>query len=205
MHAWRDHVARTLVVGALLGGAVGCAHSAGSYVWVDDLPAPQNAPAYTIGVGDLLNVQVWDHDKMSSRTRVRDDGYISMPLLDDAIAAGRTPEQLARELEASLKDKNLVVNPRVTVVLEETGPLKIPVMGEVARKGVFTLENGAGLAEAIASAGGLTEFAHRDQIFVLRRTPPKSVLIRFTFDEISSATGNASSFRLRAGDVVIAK
>lgn len=185
--------------------AAACGRSGGGFVWVDNLPAARAAAgAYAVGVGDVVSVQVWDHDKMSARARVRSDGRISMPLLDDVDVAGKTPTQLARELERQLKERNLVVNPSVNVVLEETKPLGVAVMGEVSRAGMYTLDAGAGVAEALASAGGLTEFAHRDRIYVIRRTP-QPVRIRFTYDALAEARGLAATFRLQSGDVVVAQ
>jgi polysaccharide export outer membrane protein len=204
MHAWRDGIARSILLGLLLGGAAACGRSAGNFVWIDDFPVARDTGAYTIGPGDKLNVQVWGNDKMSSQTTVRDDGRISVPLLDDVVAEGKTPEQLARGLETQLKAKKLVLDPHVTVLLEAPRPLSVTVMGEVARRGRYTLDPGAGIAEAIASAGGLTEFAHRDRIFVVRRTP-SLVRIRFTYEAIVSAKGHAFTFRLEPGDVVVAE
>src|SRR5918912_3250285 len=158
MRTWPEFVSRVALAGVLLVGVGGCGRSGGAFVWIDDVPAPREVGAYTIAAGDLLHVQVWDHDNMSGRMRVRSDGRISVPLLNDAMAAGKTPEQLARDLETYLREKKLVVEPHVTVVLEETRPLAVAVMGEVAKAGMYTLGPGAGLAEAIASAGGLTEF-----------------------------------------------
>ena len=202
MRRWSEFVSRSALAGALLVGLIGCGRSAGSFVWVEDVPAPRDVGAYTIAVGDLLHVQVWDHDNMSGRIRVRSDGRISVPLLNDAVAAGKTPEQLARDLEAYLRNKSLVVDPRVTVVLEETKPLAVAVMGEVVHAGMYTLAPGAGVAEALASAGGLTEFAHRDRIFVVRRTP-KLLRIRFTYSALVGGSGQAPTFRLQNGDVVV--
>jgi polysaccharide biosynthesis/export protein len=75
------------------------------------------------------------------------------------------------------------------------------VLGAVKTAGKYPLPPGSGVAEALALAGGLTEFAHKDRIFVLRHTP-KPVLIRFTFDAITGQTGPAAAFRLQPGDVV---
>jgi polysaccharide biosynthesis/export protein len=181
----------------------GCAQSTGAFVWVDQLPVSQ-APggAYTIGVGDLLSVQVWNQDKLSSRPRVRADGKVSLPLTGDLAVAGITVEQMARTIEARLEDTKLVVSPRVTVLLEESRPLSIGVLGTVSRPGMYNLESGAGVAEALASAGGLGEFARKDHIFVVRRTPTAQ-RIRFTFDDIAQARGRAPLFRLQSGDVVV--
>lgn len=184
----------------------GCpASSGGPYVWAKDYAAPARPEgAYTIGVGDLLNVQVYDNEKLSTRARVRADGKISVPLISDVSVEGKSPNQLAREIENTLKVQNLVLSPRVNVVVEEVQPLKVSVLGAVSRAGMLSLDPGSGLAEALASAGGLTEFAHRDQIYVLRKTP-QPVRIRFTFDSLVDGSGPAASFRLQTGDVIVAK
>ena len=184
--------------------AFSCASAKGTYVWVDDYQRGQVVPeGYVIGVGDLLNVQVYGNDKISTRARVRSDGRISIPLLDELQVTGKPPAQVARDIEKELKDQNLVLAPRVSVLVEEIKPLSIAVLGAVARPGTYTLDLGGGVAEAIASAGGLTEFAHKDQIYVLRKTP-KQVRIRFTFSALTQ-TGLAASFRLQVGDVVDAE
>ncbi len=183
----------------------GCASGKGAYTWVDDMPAPTKESAeYLVRAGDLVSVRVWDHENLSVRARVRTDGRISMPLLDDLEVVGKTTAQVARLAEAQLKQRNLVVQPSVNVVLEETKAMNIAVLGEVARAGMYTLDNGVGVAEALASAGGLTEFAHRDRIFVIRRTPTAQ-RIRFTYAALAEARGQAATFLLLPGDVVVAQ
>lgn len=196
---------RSLAAAALLCQAA-CAGVRGPYVWVDDLEPAVTKPsdAYLIGVGDLVSVQVWDNEKLSTRQRVRSDGRISVPLLNDVEVAGKEPKQLARELERQLKEANIVVSPRVNVAVEEMKPVTVAVLGAVSRAGTFALEPGAGVAQALASAGGLTDFAHRDRIFVIRKTP-QPVRIRFTFESLAAATGSAPLFRLQTGDVVVAE
>lgn len=183
----------------------GCAHNPGQFVWVDQLAAPDIAPAsaaYVAGPGDLLSVQVFNHPEMSGRTRVRDDGKLSIPLLGDVAALGRSPAELARDMATQLEARNLAVATRVTVLLEERAPLRVSVLGEVARPGFYPVESGAGLAEALASAGGFTEFAHRDRVYVVRRTPTP-VRVRFNYADLVHANGRAADFRLRPGDVVV--
>jgi polysaccharide biosynthesis/export protein len=155
---------------------------------------------YVINVGDSISVAVFEQPTMSGSMRVRSDGRISVPLLNDVVAAGKTPTQLAAELETSMKA--LILNPRVTVSINESSPLKISVLGEVGKPGAQDLRMGAGVAEALANAGGLSPFAHKDRIFVVR-SDPKPVRIHFTYDALIRAVGKASSFKLRAGDVVI--
>jgi polysaccharide export outer membrane protein len=181
---------------------MGCAHGQRSFVWIDDLPeSPQPAArSYVIASGELLSVRVWNQEAMSSRVRVRGDGMISMPFLNDVEAAGLTPLALAQRLQAKLAD--YFVNPVVTVSLEEVRPLSISVMGEVTRPGVYPVDAGAGVLTAIASAGGLTDFATRDRIYVLRAGGPVQC-IRFRYEALTRAQGRAALFQLQAGDVVV--
>jgi len=132
--------------------------------------------------------------------RVRSDGRISLPFVNDVQAAGKTPLKLGGELEAGLKA--MVLNPKVTVVVEESRPLTISVLGEVSKPGTQTYERESGVAQALAAAGGLTNFAHKDRIFVVRSNP-KPVRIHFTYENITRKVGPASVFRLKPGDVVI--
>jgi len=135
---------------------------------------------------------------------VRSDGRITMPLLGDVEVEGKTTEQIARGLENQLRTSKLVLNPRVTVQVDEVKPITVAVLGNVVRSGTYPLGPNAGVAEALASAGGLTEFAHKDQIYVLRHTP-EEVRIRFTFQSLTGQTRGAVQFRLRNGDVVVAE
>jgi polysaccharide export outer membrane protein len=88
------------------------------------------------------------------------------------------------------------------VVVEESTPLSISVLGEVSKPGSQVLQRELGVADALAAAGGLSAFAHKSRIFVVRNGPPP-VRIHFTYDAITRKVGKASQFRLRAGDVVI--
>ena len=143
---------------------------------------------------------MYGDEKSSGRARVRSDGRISLPLLNDVDAAGKTPLQLAAAVEASLKP--LMRRPKVTVAVDESSPLSISVIGEVTKPGPQTLLHDAGVADALAAAGGLTRFAHKNRIYVVR-TRPEQVRIHFTYDELTRNAGMAAMFRLRAGDVVV--
>ena len=192
----------TLVVLALTTS--GACASGPRYVWADQYAAPATASEYVVTPGDVLAVQVWDNDKISTRARVRADGRITVPLLNDVPVAGSTPPQVARDLEQRLRQANLVLTPRVSVALDESRPVSVSVLGKVARTGSFTLNEGSGIAEALANAGGLTEFAHADRIYVMRRSP-EPVRIRFTFRAVTGGSPTATAFRLRSGDVVVAE
>ncbi len=180
--------------------------SVGEYVWVDNLPPPSK-PAeteYFIGAGDVLSIRVWNQDGISAKVRVRPDGKISLPLVNDVDATGLTPLALSKRLEVRLKD--YVVNPLVTVVLEERRLIQVIVLGEVTKRGSFDLERNSGVLQALAAAGGMTENAHNDQIFVTRATASaggKPLRIRFDFDALTRAIGRGAAFRLEQGDVIV--
>jgi polysaccharide export outer membrane protein len=194
---------RALLFGALLAAA-GCKHT-GAYVWVDDFRStPPNPEAgYLLGPGDLLSVRVLGHEEMSSRVRVRPDGRISLPFLNDLPVAERDPAAVAEKLRADFRE--FVVNPIVTVTVEEPRPFTVSVAGEVTRPGVYPIDPHAGVLQALASAGGLTQYAHDDQIYVLRRIaadqPP--VRIRFKYESLEHVEGQSGTFNLLRNDLVV--
>jgi len=179
----------------------------GEYVWVDSLNLKGSANGeYLIEPGDVISVKVFGQENMSGRVRVRSDGRISLPFINDHVAAGLAPNTLARFLETQFK--TYVVNPVVTVQLEEQHPVQVSVLGEVARPGVFRLEPGQGVLHAVALAGGLTQFAERDRIFVIRRAkdrgdPSAKLRIRFKWSALTRADGKAASFLLQDADVLV--
>jgi polysaccharide export outer membrane protein len=140
---------------------------------------------------------------MSARARVRPDGRISLPFLDDVQAAGSTTSALGKRIQAQLKE--FVVNPVVTVSLEDLRAISVSVIGEVVRPGQFQFEQGAGVLPALAAAGGMTPFADKDGIYVIRQRKAGGdpVRIRFTYQSLTGAQGRASSFRLQGGDVIV--
>jgi polysaccharide export outer membrane protein len=193
-----------LILVALVGlSSAACSHT-GKYVWAKDLPASaMSDPGYVIGPGDLLQVRVWNDETLGGRAKVRSDGRISLPFLDDVSAAGVSPDTLARQLEVKLA--GYVNTPRVTVALEDEKLVSVSVVGEVAKPGVYDLTAGSGVLQALASAGGMTPWASSDRIFVLRRNggEARPTRIRFTEEALAHAEDRSSSFRLRRGDVVV--
>jgi len=182
----------------------GCATSA-PYRWVDDAPAGHEDPnVYRIAARDVISVRVWNQESMGmERARVREDGKISLPFLKDVSVVGMTPNELSEKLQKELV--SLIVEPIVTVTLEEPAPLNVSVIGEVATAGAFTMPRPAGVLQAIAAAGGLTPYADRDSIYVLRRLAPAipPTRIRFRYRDLTSGGTPAAAFLLKSGDVVV--
>jgi polysaccharide export outer membrane protein len=201
---WRV-CAVALAAAVTVGG--GCRHL-GEYVWVDAYKdeAPAAKTGYAISPGDLISVRVWNQDNLSGKARVRSDGMISLPFVNDVKAAGLEPTSLATRLQTKLKE--YVVKPVVTVSVEEAAPIEVSFVGEVTRPGVYRLDQDASVLKGLATAGGLTMLAGRDRIFVLRhvdgaRDGVAPVRIRFKYEALAHAEGPAARFRLRAGDVVV--
>jgi polysaccharide export outer membrane protein len=188
------------MIGLCLALALTSCVSVGRFIWVDDFSAASSPSGYVVAPGDSLNVRVWNQDAMSARVKVRADGQITLPFLNDVLAAGFTPAVLAQQLQTRLKD--FINNPVVTVALEEARQLNVPVLGEVVKPGIYPVEPGAGLLPALAAAGGLTDWANKDRIFVIRPgTPPWRV--RFRFSSLARAEGRAGVFRLQSGDQIV--
>jgi polysaccharide export outer membrane protein len=186
-----------LVVVAIV--STGCG-STGPFVWANQLGADEVGSAdYMISAGDVVSIRVFGQEAMSTHAKVRSDGKISMPFLGDVLVVGKPPAVVAREMEAALK--SFINAPNVTVSVDESQATTVSVIGEVAHPGTIAIERNAGLLQALANAGGLTETASRDDIYVLRATPvPRR--IRFTY-ELLTKNPPTSTFRLRPGDVVV--
>lgn len=180
-----------------------------NFLWVQNAPKAMLGfeGSYQIAPGDVIGIRVWNQEANSvERARVREDGKVSMPLLNDVAVAGLEPPELARRLEAKLK--SFVVNPVITVVVHERRPLRVSILGKVNRPGVYEVDRGSGVLHAIAAAGGLTAFADEDRIFVLRtgawtEGPSTPTRIRFRYAELEGGAAPASVFPLRVGDIVV--
>jgi polysaccharide export outer membrane protein len=197
-----------LALAVASSGAVACA-SPGTYIWVDSVPKGMLTREDTsvLAPGDLISIKVWSQEANSiDRARVRDDGKITLPFLNDVEVAGMQPAELARRLEVKLKP--YIVNPIVTVIIHEHRALRVSVVGRVARPGVYDVDDGAGVMEALALAGGLTPFANEDGVYVLRKAywadgDPAPARIRFRYEDLRRGRAPSATFPLRRGDTVV--
>jgi polysaccharide export outer membrane protein len=181
--------------------AAGCA-GPGAYVWFTDVPPDAKSPStdYLIKVGDTLNVRVLGHEDMNGRLVVRPDGRLALPLIGEVDARGKAPAALRAELEARLKE--YIVSPNITINVDESRPMSVRVLGEVSRPGSFTVPTSADMAEVMALCGGLTDFASRDRIFIVRQEP-QAARIRFTYEAVSRNESGAASFPLHPNDLIV--
>jgi polysaccharide biosynthesis/export protein len=164
---------------------------------------PESPPPgdYRIGVGDVLNIQVWKETDLSRSVPVRPDGKISFPLLDDLQAAGLTPVELKMVLTDRLKQ--YLSEPRVTVLVEEVNSYKVYVMGEVVTQGALTLKTKTDLLQAISLAGGFTTFAKKKEIIIIRNNGKKDARISVNYEKILSGKNPEQNLILEPGDTVV--
>jgi polysaccharide export outer membrane protein len=194
---------RTVLSLAFAAGVAACAgcSGAGQYVWFDALPptAASGSGDYLINVGDTVDVRVLGHEDVSVKEKLRVDGRIAVPLIGEVEARGKRPSALRGELEGRLKD--FIVSPSITVNVVDVQPMTIVLLGEVSHPGAFQVEQNAPLAHAIALGGGLTEYASRDSIYVVRQLPTP-VRVRFTYMSVMRNEARAGEFPLHPGDLI---
>jgi polysaccharide biosynthesis/export protein len=166
------------------------------------LPAMATSKEYKIGVNDVLNINVWHEPDLSRNVTVRPDGKISLPLVGDVLAAGKTPPSLEAELRSDLAA--YIKDPELTVIVAEIRSRRVNVIGEVVHPGAFALTQQMGVLDLIAEAGGLKEFAKKNKIYVLRETS-EGVRERLTYDykAVLAAKSDARDIILQANDTVV--
>ena len=158
--------------------------------------------SYKIGSGDVLEIVTWKEPDLSRENiMVRTDGFISFPLLNDVKAAGRTPTELKKAIEAGLT--NYVSNPEVTVTIVTSGSQRFYILGEVVNTGEYPLVKHLTVLQAFALAGGFTEWASKDEILLLRKENGKDVTIRVDYKEIADGNNLDQNVPIKADDTII--
>jgi polysaccharide export outer membrane protein len=178
-----------VMAGAMVFG--GCAHP----------PAVKTkAPVveqFKIGREDVVEVSVWRDPELTRTVPVRPDGYISLPLAGEVMAAGKTPSELAQEIKKKLTA--YVQDPRVTVVMREVNSSRVFVTGEVHHPGAFPIRGRISVLQAIALAGGFSDFADSNGIVVIRPGPtPERIPVRYS--DVLNARADVD---LLPGDTVV--
>jgi polysaccharide export outer membrane protein len=124
---------------------------------------------YRLGPEDVIEVFVWKEPELSTTVTVRPDGRISLPLVNDLDATGKTGNELAAEITVRLG--KYIVQPVVNVMVKQVNSLKISVLGEVRKPDVYRIKNRVTVLDAIAMAGGFTDLAKPNRVIVIRNTP----------------------------------
>ena len=192
---------RNVVAAALVAfSTVACAGMKGA-VNLRDFTATPVAPAATVvGAGDLVAIRVWNADQMTTRQRVRPDGTVALFFMDSLPVVGLTPSAVEAEIAKRLD--GIFVSPRVSVTIEESVRSTVTVLGEVQRPGTYAVARPLTVLETLALASGLTEFARKDLIVVLRGGD-HPMRIRVRYEELLRGDDRIRGLVLHAGDVLV--
>jgi len=156
---------------------------------------------YSVGESDVLRINVWKEQEVSHTVVVRTDGSISMPLINEVKVAGMTPLTIQQVIGEKLKA--FLTNPQVTVTVMEIHSKHAYITGEVARPGGYPLNTETTVLQLIAQAGGLTPFAKKGDIVVLRSENGKQERMKFKYKEVISGKKTNQNISLRPGDTVV--
>jgi polysaccharide export outer membrane protein len=167
------------------------------------LAASAVAPDYRIGPGDTLQIFVWRNPELTQSVPVRPDGKISTPLVEDMVAVGKTPSQLARDIEGVLAE--YIRSPQVNVIV--TNPVsafsQVKVIGQVTNPQSLPYREGMRVLDAILAAGGLTEFAAGNRGKVVRRVDGKDTELKIKIEDLVNKGAMKHNLELKPGDVIV--
>jgi polysaccharide export outer membrane protein len=180
-----------LLIGGLLLG--GCAHEQTA------APAATAEEPYRIGKEDVLDVSVWRDADLSRTLPVRPDGFITLPMVGEVQAEGRTTVELEQDIAHRLQ--KYIQTPRVTVMVREVNSSRVYVTGEVQKPGAFPLRGQVTVLQALAMAGGLTEFADRNGMMVIRGNNGPHIPVRYS--DLIDRRAQGADFPLQPGDTVV--
>jgi polysaccharide export outer membrane protein len=171
---------------------------------VSDTPSTikPNDSGYVIGNGDLLSINVWKEAEVSRSLPVRSDGKISLPLVGEVQATGRTPLQLEEEISKKLRD--FITDPEITVMVQQINSEKYNILGQVAKPGSYSLALTTSVLDAIATAGGFRDFAKKKGIYILRRSATGGeTRIPFNYQDVIKGKRPEQDIRLLPNDTVV--
>ncbi len=156
---------------------------------------------YVVGVDDGLNINIWKNEQLSTSVVVRPDGTITMPLVGDLVARGKTPSQLRKEIAKRLAEYVKLGASEITVAVTQVNSYRFTVSGEVVRAGMVQSRQYLTVADAIAQAGGFTRFAERNKITLSRRDADGTIRrIPIAFDFIEDGSHPEMNIVMLAGD-----
>jgi len=187
---------------ALVGLALGLGGCSGNPPVVE--PGPRIATPYLIGPGDTLNIVVWRSPELSLVVPVRPDGKITTPLVEDLQASGKTPNQLARDIEQVLT--RYVQTPVVTVIITTFGGAysqQIRVIGEAAKPQALPYRERMTLLDVMIAVGGITDFAAGNRASILRTEGGKTHQFRVLLTDLIRGGDLSANVEMRPGDVLV--
>jgi polysaccharide export outer membrane protein len=157
---------------------------------------------FVIGNDDVLAISVWKEPDLTKSVPVRSDGKISLPLVGEMQAAGKTPVQLERDIAEKLK--NFITAPEVTVIVQQVLSRKFNVLGQVAKPGAYPLTAATTIVDAIAIAGGLRDFAKKTGIYVLRKdSDGREERLKFNYKDFLKGKNTGQNVKVEPNDTII--
>lgn len=156
---------------------------------------------FHIGVSDTLNISVWKSKELNARVPVAPDGMISLPLVGDVLAAGRTPAEVRAELKERYGD--FLTAPEVSLVVTAINSRVFYIIGEVSKQGVHELLLPTTILQGLARAGGLSDYAKKDNIVVLRRVNDVEQFITLSIKGVEKGRSLEQNILLMPGDTII--
>lgn len=157
--------------------------------------------SYIIGVGDMLRVSVWKNEDLQAEVPVRPDGRISVPLIGEVHVAGLTPLEVQSLL--TQRYTSFVTAPSVSVLVTQVNSRKVFILGQVKASGAFDILQPTNVMQALAMAGGMTEFAKTNKIVVLREVNGVKKRWQINIDAIASGRRPEDNMQLEPGDTII--
>jgi polysaccharide export outer membrane protein len=195
-------VAQLLQAQAVVGAASSTPLGVATNSQGEKRPLVSTVEDYVIGADDILAINVWKEPDLSRTLPVRPDGKITLPLLGDVQAAGKTPTKLQQELHDSLAV--FVAVPEVAVIVQEVKSLKFNIVGQVAKPGSYSLSESMTVLDAIAQAGGLGIYAKGNGIYVLRlRADGSSVQLPFRYGQVVKGKNLSQNVKLQPRDTIV--
>jgi polysaccharide export outer membrane protein len=159
-------------------------------------------PDYRIGSGDVLRISVWREAEVSvDGVAVRSDGKISLPLIREVYALGLTPIELETVLNREFA--KLINNPVVTVIVKEINSQKVYLVGGVIRPGSLMLRTPMTILQVLAEAGGLTDFAKKKKIYIIRKEGGQESRIQFNYEAVLKGDNPEQNIPVRPGDTIV--
>jgi polysaccharide export outer membrane protein len=198
----KRHIAVML---GLLVGAV-CSAGAQSSAATQDNGSKKEADAvktapdeFVIGPDDVLIISVWKEPDITRTIPVRPDGKITLPLINDVQASGLTPMQLGLSITEKLR--KFINEPQVTVIVQTINSRRIHIVGQVGRQGTFPMLPDMTAMQALAGAGGFSQFANTKKTYILRMEDGKQIRIPFNYNEVLK--GNKQDVKLKPHDTIV--
>jgi polysaccharide biosynthesis/export protein len=158
--------------------------------------------SFVIGNDDLLSINVWKEPDISRSIPVRSDGRISLPLVGELQATGRTPLQLEEDITAKLR--SYIAQPEVTVMVQEIKSQKFNILGQVIKPGSYPLDTATTVLDAIAAAGGFRDFANQKGVYILRHNPAGGeTRIAFNYKKVIKGKNDQQNIKLEPRDTIV--